>query len=82
MDCITCGQPIPARNYARHIEQCFVKRQGPIPFGSPKMNVNLSKDNLYQMCGCPTTDFESGYCERIKKIVLNTLIGKVYENLI
>ncbi len=25
MDCVTCGQPIPTRNYARHIEQCFVK---------------------------------------------------------
>lgn len=24
-----------------------------------------AKDN--QLCGCPTTEFESGYCERLKK---------------
>jgi len=31
------------------------------------MNVNISKDNLYQTCGCPTLDFESGYCEKMKR---------------
>lgn len=25
----------------------------------------IAKEN--QLCGCPTTEFENGYCERLKK---------------
>mmetsp|Transcript_2862 Transcript_2862/g.3797 ORF Transcript_2862/g.3797 Transcript_2862/m.3797 type:complete len:425 (+) Transcript_2862:182-1456(+) len=27
VDCITCSQPIPAKNYAKHVQQCFVKKR-------------------------------------------------------
>jgi hypothetical protein len=103
MDCYTCGQPIPAKNFSRHLEQCFVKKEkeGNAFLSSHKVNdrvtengVTIAYCNYYdartgsyctrllescpyhaqkkrakrnQLCGCPTSDFESGYCERLKK---------------
>lgn len=58
VDCITCSQPIPAKNYAKHVQQCFVKVSGTTVKNPPKEN---------QLCGCQTTEFPSGYCERLKK---------------
>eukprot|EP01087_Luapelamoeba_hula_P001259 TRINITY_DN109_c1_g1_i1.p1 TRINITY_DN109_c1_g1~~TRINITY_DN109_c1_g1_i1.p1 ORF type:complete len:695 (-),score=76.40 TRINITY_DN109_c1_g1_i1:59-2143(-) len=102
MDCFSCGQPIPGRNFARHIEQCYAKKEGNVCSSTHKNDDLVADDgstiahcNYYdsrngsyctrladscpfhsakkkkvmrnQLCGCPTSDFTSGYCERLKK---------------
>jgi len=80
IDCVTCGQPIPAKNYSVHIEQCFVKR-----LGASHYNKNSQFSQQF-LCGCPTTEFPKGYCERTKKSCLkhvnwqNLRRGRLYED--
>lgn len=61
IDCITCGMPIPIKNLSRHTEQCFSKKG--IPLGSQR----TKGESAHLLCGCPTNEFTSGYCERLKK---------------
>lgn len=112
MDCFSCGQPIPGRNFGRHIEQCYAKKEG-ISCPSPSLSAApavLSAHKLHsrmldsgavitycnrfdarsgggycahpldscplhsdkrgsderRLCGCPTGDFDSGHCERLR----------------
>ncbi|KAL6040273.1 CXXC-type zinc finger protein 1 [Balamuthia mandrillaris] len=101
-DCFSCGQPIPAKSFARHSEQCYAKIEGTACSSANKIESQVTADgvtiafcNYYdsrngsyctrlrdacpfhsekkrkiksnQLCGCPTSDFESGYCTRLKK---------------
>eukprot|EP01117_Protostelium_nocturnum_P008144 TRINITY_DN2906_c0_g1_i1.p1 TRINITY_DN2906_c0_g1~~TRINITY_DN2906_c0_g1_i1.p1 ORF type:complete len:536 (+),score=203.69 TRINITY_DN2906_c0_g1_i1:118-1608(+) len=58
IDCVTCGRPIQAKNYPRHIESCYQKAAG----------VRITTKNGRQLlCGCPTTESTNGVCDRPKK---------------
>ena len=123
-DCFSCGQPIPGKKFARHLELCYAKKEGNVHtsaykndgqvasdgttitycnyydsrsasyctrlahscpvhsdkkkvashsherslhFSPPKKKHLQQKAKRNQLCGCPTTDFDSGYCERLKR---------------
>jgi hypothetical protein len=114
MDCFSCGQPIAGRNFGRHIEQCFARREGASgsspsssssspptllsahklhsrtldggavitycnhhdarsgggycahPLDSCPLHSDKRVNDERRLCGCPTGDFESGHCERLR----------------
>jgi len=80
IDCITCGHPIPAKNYARHLEQCFVKQGGSgLPNNSNGMRsecgshpVTMQEHHSSRqqesqlLCGCPTAGGQ--HCEKLKRL--------------
>jgi len=55
--CRTCGHQIPLSGYSRHIEVCFVKHT----------SRETVKESESIVCACPTSEFVSGYCERLTK---------------
>jgi len=60
MDCITCGQSISAKLFAQHVETCL-KKVGT----NGSSHKPLAKG--FQLCGCPCSEFPSGYCLRLRK---------------
>lgn len=67
IDCVTCGLPINVKNYTKHTEQCFIKKKGYSNNNNNNINSNNNNSKDNQLCGCPTNEFTSGYCERMKK---------------
>jgi hypothetical protein len=51
MDCHSCGKPIAAATFARHLEQCSLVKER-----------SKSAGGRNRLCGCPTNDVECGYC--------------------
>jgi len=78
IDCVSCGKTISHRKFATHSNQCIHQRGGTCNFYDSKTATfcdqpfntcsrHQDKSNLKngkQICGCPTSDFESGFCER------------------
>jgi len=62
IDCITCGQPIPSAQYARHVEQCTNKVSNPA-----EKSRKSGKEQSEQLCGCPTSETPEGHCRKSKK---------------
>jgi len=65
MDCITCGQPILGKNYARHIEQCFTKKEGTTSISPAPKDSVMENGVLIEYCNYFDSRF-SGYCIRVK----------------
>eukprot|EP01088_Endostelium_zonatum_P005936 TRINITY_DN1795_c0_g1_i2.p1 TRINITY_DN1795_c0_g1~~TRINITY_DN1795_c0_g1_i2.p1 ORF type:complete len:897 (-),score=242.86 TRINITY_DN1795_c0_g1_i2:5-2695(-) len=78
IDCSSCGQPIPMKSIASHLYHCLLKKKKMVNSGSNNNgndDVNLAMSNIRgdsgsgeRMCGCPTTDFDNGWCERLRRL--------------
>ncbi len=64
MDCFSCGQPISGKIFARHIEQCYAKKEGNAYSCSHKLNDHVAQDGT-TIVYCNYYDSRTGsYCTR------------------
>lgn len=65
MDCFSCGQPIPGKKFARHMELCYAKKEGNVHTSAFKNDDQVTADGT-TLAYCNYYDARSGsYCTRL-----------------
>lgn len=65
MDCFSCGQPIPGKKFARHMELCYAKKEGNVHSSAYKTEDQVAADGT-TITYCNYYDSRSAtYCARL-----------------